>query len=99
MGLRIILLFKLVLYAQKMLMLYEFLDMGAIFDYFDPISHHGVSAQLIGEKAVLHREYLLQVMQKHGFIFYEGEYWHYTYHEQERAEPLDIEINDSLRET
>lgn len=54
----------------------EELDMGSGFDYFGEISHH--DTDLISEVQLQNRTILKKVMEKHGFIPYSGEWWHYT---------------------
>ncbi len=68
------------------------LNMGAIFDYFDPLSHTNVTAKQIGEEALENRHYLSKVMQQFGFLPYEEEFWHFDYHEHESDTPFDIPI-------
>ena len=52
------------------------LDMGTPFDYFDPLSNTD-DPRVIGEQK--HNRLLLKsVMEKHGFVNYEKEWWHYT---------------------
>lgn len=52
------------------------LDMGSPYDFFDPISHT-VSLKVTG-KAMENRLLLKRVMEKHGFVNYDKEWWHYT---------------------
>lgn len=52
------------------------LDMGSSFDFFGEISHH--DSVLISEAQLQNRTMLKKVMEKHGFIPYSGEWWHYT---------------------
>jgi len=73
-----------------------FLDMGACFDFFDDTSHHTATAETIGKTAYQNRQILLDVMQAMGYLPYEKEYWHFTYHEREVSEPLDVEITTEL---
>ena len=51
-------------------------DMGSPWDLFDPISN--TQSDKISEKARKNRQYLLLLMQKHGFQNYDKEWWHYT---------------------
>jgi D-alanyl-D-alanine dipeptidase len=73
------------------------LDMGSIFDYFDPISHDEVPADIIGASAYHYRTLLKQAMQKFGYTVYEKEFWHFTYQVQEISTPMDIVISHELR--
>jgi len=52
------------------------LDMGTPWDYFSPKSWP--SSQLVPEEAQRNRALLRQIMQRHGFIPYEAEWWHFT---------------------
>ena len=54
----------------------ENLDMGTPYDYFDPVSH--TANPKIGEKAHANRLLLKTLMEKHGFVNYDKEWWHYT---------------------
>ncbi len=76
---------------------HQLVNMGTIFDYFDPASHHPETPpEVIGEEAYRNRELLAQIMQEFGFVVYPLEYWHFDYHEQELREPADLEITPSL---
>jgi zinc D-Ala-D-Ala dipeptidase len=52
------------------------LDMGTGYDCFDPLSHTANPAA--GPVALRHRLLLRSVMEKHGFVNYEQEWWHFT---------------------
>ncbi|MCX7635283.1 MAG: M15 family metallopeptidase, partial [Syntrophales bacterium] len=52
------------------------IDMGTGFDCFDERSHT-VSAR-VGLEARLHRALLKAVMERHGFVPYDKEWWHFT---------------------
>ncbi|MFA5180672.1 MAG: M15 family metallopeptidase [Syntrophales bacterium] len=52
------------------------IDMGTGFDCFDARSH--TLNKTIGPSPRLHRALLKTVMEKHGFINYDKEWWHYT---------------------
>lgn len=73
------------------------LEMGACFDYFDELSHRSVSSEQIGKQAYENRALLSNIMQVHGVIPYEQEFWHFDYHECEVQQPMDIPICSSLR--
>ena len=51
------------------------LDMGTGFDYFGKLAWHG--AKGITEEQAANRALLRSVMEKHGFRFFEKEWWHY----------------------
>lgn len=70
----------------------ELLNMGAIFDYFDEISHNTASIEQIGEIAYSNRIILKDTMEKYGFIPYEKEFWHFDYYKRETDKPMDIQI-------
>jgi len=75
----------------------KMLNMGTEFDYFDSSSHLDAGIEKIGEEAVRNREFLVQIMQKYGFVSYEYEWWHFDYHEIEVKEPMDLEITPDLK--
>lgn len=50
------------------------LDMGGIFDFMDPLSHHGAP---VSEEAQGNRETLKSIMLSCGFEDYKNEWWHY----------------------
>jgi len=52
------------------------IDMGAGFDCFDERSH--TLNKAIGPTPRLHRVLLKTLMEKHGFVNYDKEWWHYT---------------------
>jgi D-alanyl-D-alanine dipeptidase len=52
------------------------LDMGTLFDCFSSVANTDDSS--ISEHARKNRLLLKRVMEKHGFINYEKEWWHYT---------------------
>lgn len=52
----------------------EELDMGAAFDEFDPVAHHGAKLAAAQTKA---RLLLLGLMTTAGWDFYRNEWWHY----------------------
>lgn len=51
------------------------LDMGSGFDLFGPTSHHGTD--LITVEQASNRLILKETMERHGFICYSREWWHY----------------------
>jgi len=51
------------------------IDMGTSYDLFDIASHH--QNPLIEGMYLKNRQYLRQMMLKHGFIEYPEEWWHY----------------------
>ncbi|NQY42818.1 MAG: peptidase M15 [Legionellales bacterium] len=74
----------------------EILPMGACFDFFDEISHLSATAEKIGDEAYSNRELLSMAMQKHDFIPYEKEFWHFDFYRQEAEAPINIPITKEL---
>lgn len=64
-------------------------DMGSSFDLFDVASHY--ENNLIEEKFKKLRTYLKNIMEKHGFKNYSGEWWHFTL----KNEPFPADRDDS----
>ena len=60
----------------------ERLDMGSVFDFFDPLSH--TAASKVSTSARANRQMLVKAMQKRGFSNYSREWWHYRF----TAEPF-----------
>lgn len=60
----------------------ERLDMGSVFDFFDPLSH--TAASKVSAVARANRQILVKSMQKRGFSNYSREWWHYRF----TAEPF-----------
>jgi zinc D-Ala-D-Ala dipeptidase len=52
------------------------IDMGTGFDCFDEKAH--TLNKTIGPSPRLHRALLKSLMEKHGFVNYDKEWWHYT---------------------
>lgn len=52
-------------------------DMGGTFDYFGELSHPDYKGELT-EQQLQNRQYLREVMVKHGFKPLETEWWHFT---------------------
>lgn len=52
------------------------LDMGGIFDYFDPLSH--TLSKKITKSQLKNRLKLKSIMEEAGFRNYKKEWWHYT---------------------
>jgi D-alanyl-D-alanine dipeptidase len=73
------------------------LNMGTCFDYFDELSHNTVMSERIGKEAFNNRKLLKQIMQHHGFIPYENEFWHFEHKICEVDGPMDLPIDSSLR--
>lgn len=51
-------------------------DMGTGFDCFDPLSN--TFSHLVGKRAQRNRHILRTIMVKHGFKYYDKEWWHFT---------------------
>lgn len=54
----------------------EELDMGGHFDFFGPVSWPNSSLPTVDQRA--HRLLLRLLMEKHGFVPYPQEWWHFT---------------------
>ncbi|RIB09271.1 hedgehog signaling/DD-peptidase zinc-binding domain-containing protein [Gigaspora rosea] len=70
----------------------EILDMGAIYDFMDKISHSTADSTQIGEVAYKNRLILSEAMQQFGFLPYTVEFWHFSHGGEEGREvkvPLD----------
>lgn len=52
------------------------LNMGTLFDFFSPLS--ATENSQVDKVALANRAMLKAVMEKHGFVNYEKEWWHYT---------------------
>ncbi len=55
---------------------HQAIDMGSDFDFFSPLSW--VSDQRIDPRARAHRMLLQRVMEEHGWVHYDEEWWHFT---------------------
>jgi D-alanyl-D-alanine dipeptidase len=64
------------------------LDMGTIFDFFDPAARTENSR--LPRAIKVNRARLLHAMQRHGFINYRREWWHFRY----EAEPFPGRVFD-----
>lgn len=73
------------------------INMGAIFDFFDEISHTTASIEQIGEKAWQNRQLLQTGMAMVGYQPYQEEFWHFDFHKREIDNPEDIPITEALR--
>jgi D-alanyl-D-alanine dipeptidase len=65
-------------------------DFGSPFDYFDRRSW--TKTRVPGE-ARAHRDALVALMRRHGFVNYPREWWHFTYGAAETAPVYDVEID------
>lgn len=52
------------------------IEMGTAYDCFDPLSH--TASRAVSDEARANRLLLKLVMEKHGFVNYDREWWHYT---------------------
>lgn len=76
----------------------EALDMGVIFDYYGDLSWITKTADEIGKTPWLNRRIMAQAMQSNGFIPYEKEFWHYSFHHKTILNALVIPITRELAE-
>lgn len=72
------------------------IDMGSSFDLFDEASH--TESALVDKQAHERRMYLKSVMEKHGFEFYENEWWHFSYIKEPYAADQDSSYFDFVIE-
>lgn len=64
------------------------LDMPTNFDDFSEKAHHGFEGITNSQKA--NREMLRTIMEKHGFIKFQTEWWHYYWPNGEQYDVLDF---------
>ena len=67
------------------------LNMGTGFDNFSDTAHHSFSN--LPETVLHNREILKSIMEKHGFIAFSTEWWHYSLPNSTSFEVLDIPFN------
>jgi len=65
-------------------------DFGTPFDYFDRRSW---TKTRVPAQARAHRDALVALMRRHGFVNYPREWWHFTYGDAEKAPTYDAEID------
>jgi D-alanyl-D-alanine dipeptidase len=58
-------------------------DMGTTFDCFDPKAR--TADPTVGAVALKHRTLLVSAMQRHGFVNYSQEWWHFNFVKDERV--------------
>lgn len=73
------------------------INMGAIFDYFDEVSHPTVGSEVIGKEAFSNRMLFIEGMKQFGFEVHPKEFWHFEYAKREVDEPFDFEINQEMK--
>ncbi len=69
------------------------LDFGTSFDLFDEAS--GARSLAISEDAKRNRAELFALMQRHGFVNFDKEWWHFTLEGLNGVEPHDFEVRRS----
>lgn len=67
------------------------LEMPTTFDDFSEKAHHGFEGISPVQKA--NREMLRSIMEKHGFIKFQTEWWHYYWPNGEQYDVLDFNFN------
>lgn len=80
---------------------HNFLNMGAIFDFLDEISHLTATADCIGQDAFSNRQILIKAMTAFGFESYVKEFWHFCHGGAKGREvlaPIDISIHPEVRD-
>ncbi len=68
------------------------LDMGTAFDDFSERAHQdyaNLSVQVLKNRKLLQR-----VMEKHGFVGWQGEWWHFDYKDWQKYPMLDIDFEE-----
>lgn len=73
------------------------LNLGTCFDFFDPLSHTNAPQHKIGIEAYQNRLILSATMQRHHFVPYQFEFWHFDYQICESNTPIDLPITDKLK--
>ncbi len=66
----------------------DLLEMPTVFDEFTPKaghSYHDLSLEIRANRALLR-----SVMEKHGFVVYDSEWWHYDYKDWKKFDLMDI---------
>lgn len=66
------------------------ISMPTGFDDFSATAHHG--QELKDEEKTRNRELLRSVMEKHGFLKFQTEWWHYSWPDASRFDVLDIPL-------
>ena len=68
------------------------LQMGGLFDLFDEVS--STASKQISIEAQTNRDFLLQIMQRHGFLNFSQEWWHFSLkNEPHPDEYFDVDIS------
>lgn len=65
-------------------------DFGSPFDYFDRRSW---TKTRVTAQARAHRDTLVALMRRHGFVNYPREWWHFTFGDADKAPLFDAEID------
>jgi D-alanyl-D-alanine dipeptidase len=68
------------------------LKMPTGFDNFTDSAHHDFMN--LSDEVLKNRKFLREIMEKHGFVAFPTEWWHYSLPEPERFEALDIPFAD-----
>jgi D-alanyl-D-alanine dipeptidase len=73
----------------------EEVDMGTGFDAFSDTAHHGFAH--LQPEVTRNREMLRAAMELHGFVALKTEWWHYTWSQAQRFDPLDLSFQELQR--
>jgi PhoPQ-activated pathogenicity-related protein/D-alanyl-D-alanine dipeptidase len=73
------------------------LNHGTRFDFMGELSHYTATKEEIGAEAIKNRLTLTSTMEKHGFVRYPQEYWHFSYQNKAIQEPINIKITPNLK--
>jgi len=66
------------------------LNMGTGFDNFTDSAYHNFTA--LPKEILANRRLLKETMEKHGFVKFDTEWWHYSWPHPEKFEVLDFDI-------
>ena len=73
------------------------LNMPTGFDDFSEYAHHGVI--LSDPEKIKNRELLKSIMEKHGFLKFETEWWHYYWPGGDKYDVMDIPFEKLIKST
>ncbi len=68
------------------------MDMGTGFDAFTDTAHHGFAH--FRPEVMRNRSILRAAMERQGFIALQTEWWHYTWSQAQRFDPLDLTFRE-----
>ena len=71
------------------------IDMGTGFDNFTDTAHHGFEP--LNPDVIHNRSLLRSIMELYGFTALQTEWWHYTWSQAHRFDPLDLSFQELKR--